>query len=153
MATVDSTRAVGERSGGRAALEADTWELLGDLYLLQKPQVMAICREFDLFPPQVLVLRSLDRPRPMRDVAATMGCDSSNLTGITDRLEERGLVQRSADPGDRRVKRLVLTADGERLREEIVGRLRRPPPGAIDALTQRDLRRLQALLHKALGEK
>lgn len=151
MAATDVTRGLGAKSRGREELEARTWELLGDLYLLQKPRVMAICREFDLFPPQVLVLRALDRPRPMRDVAATMGCDNSNLTGITDRLEERGLVQRSPDPDDRRVKRLVLTGDGERLRREIVGRLRQPPPGAVDALTQRDLRQLQSLLRKALG--
>jgi len=151
MAATDATRAVGGRARGREQLEAETWELLGDLYLLQKPRVMAICREYDLFPPQLLVLRALDRPRPMRDVAATMGCDNSNLTGITDRLEERGLVQRSPDPDDRRVKRLVLTEDGERLRDEIAARLRPPPPGAIDSLTQRDLRQLQALLRKALG--
>jgi DNA-binding MarR family transcriptional regulator len=94
---------------------------------LQKPRVMALCREFDLFPPQLLVLKTLDRPRPMREVAATMGCDSSNLTGITDRLEERGLVMRTADPDDRRVKRLVLTEDGKRLRRQIVAYLGRPP--------------------------
>src|ERR1700741_3817252 len=114
MKAVESPAGAGKgKSRERVGLERETWELLGDLYLLQKPRVMALCREFDLFPPQLLVLKTLDRPRPMREVAATMGCDSSNLTGITDRLEERGLVMRTADPDDRRVKRLVLTDDGK----------------------------------------
>jgi DNA-binding MarR family transcriptional regulator len=152
MKAVESPAGAGKgKSRERVALERQTWELLGDLYLLQKPRVMALCREFDLFPPQLLVLKTLDRPRPMREVAATMGCDSSNLTGITDRLEERGLVMRTADPDDRRVKRLVLTDDGKRLRRQIVAYLGQPPTGAVDALSERELTQLQRLLGKALG--
>ena len=109
----------------------------------------ALCRELDLFPPQLMVLKALDRPRPMREVAETMACDSSNLTGITDRLEERGIVQRASDERDRRVKLLVLTEEGKRLRREVVGRLKRPP-AAIDALSDRDLQQLQRLIGKAL---
>jgi DNA-binding MarR family transcriptional regulator len=130
-------------------LETQAWELLAELFMLQRPRMMALCREFDLFPPQLMVLKALDRPRPMREVAETMACDSSNLTGITDRLEERGLVQRTADEKDRRVKLLVLSEAGQRLRREVVGRLNQPPD-AIDALSDRDLESLQRLLRKAL---
>ena len=49
----------------------------------------------------------------MREVATYLACNSSNLTGITDRLEDRKLVQRTADPNDRRIKLLVLTPEGE----------------------------------------
>ena len=118
--------------------------------MLQRPLMMALCRELDLFPPQLMVLKALDRPRPMSEVAATLACDSSNLTGITDRLEERGLVRRSADEKDRRVKLLVLTDEGKRVRRKVVGRLHRPP-AAIDALSDRDLQQLQRLARKALG--
>ena len=111
--------------------------------------MMALCREFDLFPPQIMVLKALDRPRPMREVAETMACNSSNLTGITDRLEDRGLVRRSADPNDRRVKLLVLTDEGKRIRREVVGRLNRPP-AAVDNLSDRDLLQLERLMAKAL---
>jgi DNA-binding MarR family transcriptional regulator len=97
-----------------------------------------------------MVLKVLDEPRPMRDVATAMACDSSNLTGITDRLEERGLVRRASDPGDRRVKLLVLTEDGEALRREVLSRLNQPPPGSVDTLTEAELRQLDALLRKAL---
>jgi DNA-binding MarR family transcriptional regulator len=151
MASVDSTtRSKARNTRGRAKLEAETWSLLADLFMLQRPLMMALCREFDLFPPQLMVLKALDQPRPMRDVAATLACDSSNLTGITDRLEERGLVKRTSDEKDRRVKLLVLTDEGQRLRREVVGRLNKPP-AAIDNLSDRDLQDLQDLLQKALG--
>jgi DNA-binding MarR family transcriptional regulator len=151
MATAESTTRTGAgKSKRRLALEARTWEGLSSLFFLQRPRMMALCREFDLFPPQLMVLKVLDEPRPMRDVATEMACDSSNLTGITDRLEERGLVRRTADPADRRVKLLVLTEDGEALRREVVNRLNQPPPGTVDSLSEAELRQLDALLRKAL---
>ena len=45
----------------------------------------------------------------MSELANALFCDNSNVTGIVDRLEERGLVRREAAEGDRRVKLLVLT--------------------------------------------
>jgi MarR family transcriptional regulator, organic hydroperoxide resistance regulator len=145
-----STATKPAKARDRSALEAAAWEALGELFMLQRPRMMALCREFDLFPPQLMVLKALDRPRPMSDVAATLACDSSNLTGITDRLEERGLVRRGADEKDRRVRLLVLTDEGQRVRRQVVGRLQRPP-AAIDALSDRDLVSLERLLRKALA--
>ncbi|MDP9224300.1 MAG: MarR family transcriptional regulator, partial [Actinomycetota bacterium] len=65
--------------------------------------------EFDLSHPQALALLRLEQPRPMRDLAERLRCDASNITGIVDRLETRGLVKRQVDGADRRVKNLVLT--------------------------------------------
>jgi DNA-binding MarR family transcriptional regulator len=53
---------------------------------------------------------------PMRSLAARLDYDASNLSVLVDRLERRGLVERRPDPGDRRVKALALTPEGERLR-------------------------------------
>jgi DNA-binding MarR family transcriptional regulator len=122
---------------------------MNELVWSQRPQVMALCREFELFPPQLMVLRALDEPRPMREVAANLACDSSNLTGITDRLEERGLVRRTADPKDRRVKLLVLTDDGQRMRKEVVTRMG-TPPDSIGALSDLDLEAIGKALRKAI---
>ncbi len=151
MTAADSNAGPVKKSRKRSELERHVWGDLGEFLVLQRPRMMALCRELDLFPPQLMVLRTLDRPQPMRDVAATMACDSSNLTGITDRLEERGLVQRTIDPADRRVKLLVLTEAGERQRRVIVSRLSQPPSGAVDNLSEGDLRQLHALLRKALS--
>ena len=69
--------------------------------------------------PQAVALRFLEQPVPMRNLARAMGCDASNLTGIADRLEERGLAERRLDPCDRRVKLLVLTERGAAVRAAI----------------------------------
>jgi DNA-binding MarR family transcriptional regulator len=44
----------------------------------------------------------------------------SNVTGLVDRLQERGLVRRREMASDRRAWRVVLTPEGARLRNEIL---------------------------------
>jgi DNA-binding MarR family transcriptional regulator len=63
-------------------------------------------------PQQAVVLTLLSAPMTMRSLAKRKHCDPSNITGIVDRLEEKGLVERSGDPSDRRVKRVGLTRSG-----------------------------------------
>ncbi|MFD2009629.1 MarR family winged helix-turn-helix transcriptional regulator [Streptomyces narbonensis] len=63
-------------------------------------------------------------PAAMRALAETMTCDASNMTGIIDRLEKRGLVRREAAPADRRVKNVILTAEGERVTDAIRAKMR-----------------------------
>jgi DNA-binding MarR family transcriptional regulator len=135
---------------GRTDPGSEAWGLLHWLMVSNKPRMMAIAQEFDLAPQQAIALRILGGgPRPMGDLAKVLFCDSSNVTGITDRLEERGLVRREASEGDRRVKLLVLTEDGERVRQEITERLAEPPP-AIAALSEEDQSLLRDLLRKAI---
>ncbi len=71
--------------------------------------------EFDFSPQQAKAFHELRRPLSMGELADRLFCDASNVTGIVDRLESRGLVERQPDPDDRRVRRLVLTADGQAL--------------------------------------
>ena len=75
----------------------------------------------------------------MSELAQALFCDNSNVTGIVDRLEERGLVRREPAEGDRRVKLLVLTKEGERVRVEITKRMAEPPP-PIASLSEKDQR-------------
>jgi DNA-binding MarR family transcriptional regulator len=130
------------------AVAAEVWNLISELMWANKPKFMAVCREFDLFPPQVMVLRALEEPKPMREVAQFLACDNSNLTGIIDRLEERDLVRRTADPKDRRVKLLVLTEEGQRVRAEILERISEPP-AELAELSQKDLRTVREILARA----
>ncbi|MFI6283250.1 MarR family winged helix-turn-helix transcriptional regulator [Streptomyces sp. NPDC051018] len=60
---------------------------------------------------RVLGLLALE-PMPMRQVAKKLNCEPSNITGIVDRLEVRGLVERRPDPHDRRVKLAAPTEEG-----------------------------------------
>jgi DNA-binding MarR family transcriptional regulator len=61
----------------------------------------------------------LDGPLAMKDLGRRMHCDPSFVTGIADMLEKRGLAVRESDPGDRRVKRLVLTPAGLELKRQV----------------------------------
>lgn len=67
---------------------------------------------------------------------------ASYITVLADRLEARGLVIRSPDPEDRRVKRLVLTDAGRELRGRLVEAIHATTP----ALAGLDAARRQALL-------
>jgi DNA-binding MarR family transcriptional regulator len=78
--------------------------------------VAEVAARHGLTGAQAALLRSLDRPRPMRAVADHLRCDPSNVTGLIDRIEARGLVERTPDPADRRVRLLALTERGRAVR-------------------------------------
>lgn len=63
---------------------------------------------------QFSLLMSLNRPEPppMGPVAHLLAMDRTTLTAALKPLERRGLISIEQDPGDRRGKRLRLTADG-----------------------------------------
>ncbi len=75
----------------------------------------------DLTMPQLKVLLLLGRhgSAPVSWLASRMDVSPPNITGILDRLEQRGWVRRMSDPQDRRVVRIVLTSEGERLLHEL----------------------------------
>ena len=108
-----------------------------------------VVASFDLTPPQAHALRLLepDEPVPMRELAGALHCDASNITGIVDRLERRGLVERQTSAVDRRVKTLVVTDEGRVLRDALFTRLADGAPPAV-ALTARERSSLAALLAK-----
>jgi DNA-binding MarR family transcriptional regulator len=87
----------------------------------------------------------------MSELATSLGCDASNVTAIVDKLESRGLVERRAADRDRRVKALVMTDAGVRLRERIEERMQQQPPPAIDNLSEADQRALATILERALA--
>jgi DNA-binding MarR family transcriptional regulator len=135
----------------RPTAASEAWVLLSELVASQRGRVMCVSSDFDLAPGQMMALKWLDpdQPRPMRELAHALSCDNSNVTGIIDRLEDRGLVERRPAPHDRRVKMLVVTPQGAELRRRIRERLEEPPEPLLrlDADEQRTLR---DLLRKAL---
>ncbi|MFI8966529.1 MarR family winged helix-turn-helix transcriptional regulator [Streptomyces sp. NPDC053493] len=86
-------------------------------------------------------------PAAMRALAETMTCDASNMTGIIDRLEKRGLVRREAGASDRRVKNVILTAEGERVADAIRAKMRLTRDG-LDGLSGEERDALYALLER-----
>jgi len=104
------------------------WQLLVKFFFAQRERLPSAGEAFELSPVQCHVLHLLEpeRPLPMGRLAETLGCDASNVTGLVDRLERRGLVQRRPGAADRRVKEIQLTVAGSRTRahllEEMTGR-------------------------------
>lgn len=74
-------------------------------------------RDFGITGPQLSTLRVVKRMQPVSTGAlAREACIGyATLTGILDRLEERGMVTRNRDPADRRTVILNMTAEGEKL--------------------------------------
>lgn len=135
---------------GRTDPGSEAWSLMHWLMVSNKPRMAALGQEFGLPFQGLIALRILGGgPRPMGEIAKILACDSSNMTGITDRLEERGYVRREAAEKDRRVKLLVLTEKGERVRHEITKLLAEPPP-PIAALPEDDQRALRDILQRAI---
>lgn len=90
---------------------------------------------FGLTPPQYFVLRALWRGDgiTLGELGQIVSLDSSTLTGVVDRLERSGDVERRANPEDRRSVLLFLTAKARelealipRLVDELDANLRRP---------------------------
>jgi len=107
----------------------EAWQLLVRLFFNQRADLPALAGEFELSPAQchVLHLISPGQPLPMNRLAEALACHASNVTGLVDRLESRGLVQRHASDEDRRVKVLELTPAGARLRSTMLERISSPP--------------------------
>ena len=80
---------------------------------------------WDLSPSQFNVLNLL-RLTPaglsQTDLSRQLIMHRSNVTGLVDRLEQRGLVARREVATDRRAYRVVLTALGARLLRDILPR-------------------------------
>jgi len=129
------------------------WQLLMKFFFAQKAHLPASGSAFDLSPAQCHVLHLIEpgRPLPMRRLADTLSCDASNVTGLVDRLESRGLVQRQTSSRDRRVKALELTAAGKRVRADLLGQMaKRSLP--LSRLTVRQQQTLVKLLEALVDE-
>jgi DNA-binding MarR family transcriptional regulator len=129
----------------------EVWALLRTLFGQQRRRFLIAASELDLHPAQAGALLQLASPMPMNEIAALLGCDNSNVTGLIDRLEARGLVTRQPSPHDRRVKHVVLTAGGQRLRKRMLTRIGQPPEG-FTQLSPAEQRHLRDLLRQALGD-
>ena len=78
--------------------------------------------KFNITVPQFMALRCMmgnDHGCNMSELAESSHQVSATMTGIIDRLEDRGLATRERDPHDRRAQRVVLTPAGKEMMEQI----------------------------------
>ncbi|WP_128381065.1 MarR family winged helix-turn-helix transcriptional regulator [Streptomyces cavernae] len=125
-------------------------ELIGSVVARYHEEYDEAAAEHSLTGAQARLLSLLSlEPLPMRRIAQELKCEPSNVTGIVDRLESRGLVERRPDPADRRVKLAAATEEGRmvarRLRDSL--HFAREPLGSLspeERVSLRDL--LQRML-------
>jgi DNA-binding MarR family transcriptional regulator len=134
-------------NGGRA------WKALITLLQSQKAWMADQLVEYDLTPllAHALHMLSAEGELTMSSFAGCMFVDASNATGLIDRLEARGLVERRPSDTDRRAKVVDLTPAGKRLQRRLDDALLRQAPPAIEALSASDQRTLREILERAVA--
>jgi MarR family transcriptional regulator, organic hydroperoxide resistance regulator len=131
----------------------DLWPTMVEFLLAMRNWWVALCAELDLTPAQGHALRMLDPkcPVPMSALAEALVCDASNVTGIVDKLESRGLIVRQGADHDRRVKQLAVTEKGLAIRNQLIAGAMRAP-AAIASLSGDVKQRLAGLLRTLMTE-
>jgi MarR family transcriptional regulator, organic hydroperoxide resistance regulator len=123
-----------------------------EIVLKRMALMQSVSAEIGLSDLQARTLFHIDPEHPVRmsEVARRAGYEPSNLTGVVDKLEARGLVKRRPAADDRRVKRVVLTREGAALRKRLIDHLYTPEPWLL-ALSAEDQRMLRDILRKGLA--
>jgi len=96
------------------------------------------------------ILEALLHKGPMlvNEIGRRIQLTSGSITTAVDRLEARGLIERSADAGDRRAKKVSLTRSGHALIRRIFDKHKADLDAAADGLTRAERETLVALLKK-----
>ncbi|GAB3255522.1 MarR family winged helix-turn-helix transcriptional regulator [Kineosporia babensis] len=124
-----------------------------EIWLRTNALINQALAEHQLTPATFQALWAIDPDQPppsMKVMAERLYCNAPNATFITKQLVERGLVERTVDPDDRRSRVLVITEKGRRVREELVQAAMAVTP--LAALTDRELSSLAILLGKAAAK-
>jgi DNA-binding MarR family transcriptional regulator len=109
-----SSPEAGARAARGTSVEADLGWALGVVF---RRYAKAAAEALDDVPGgprgyQVLATSVSEGPKRQLDLAAQLGVDRTVMTYLLDDLEKAGLVQRQADPSDRRARLIVPTEQG-----------------------------------------
>jgi MarR family transcriptional regulator, lower aerobic nicotinate degradation pathway regulator len=107
--------------------------------------------EHDLSIPATRLLGVLrDREPTMNELARILGLDKSSVTGLVERAERRGLVERAPSPADRRAVLVRLTGEGRTLVSAAAGLCSADVTALLGHLPARDRAALSRLLSRLL---
>ena len=106
----------------------------------------------DLSLTQLRVLAILrDRRLRMTALADYLGLEKSTMTGLVDRAERRGLLERAPSASDGRAVDVFLSPEGAELAERLYTHIGRSLSPMTSQLAPAEQRRLQTLLERMLG--
>lgn len=126
------------------------YRMIHDIYVLLDDGDRHVLRDFDLNTSQYAALMQLDIEDGQRltDLSTRLLRDKSTITRIVDQLEGAGLVQRVADPDDRRAQRVVLTPAGVERRVRARAAHERSLERRLSVLSEAEQQQLSLLLDK-----
>lgn len=136
---------------------AVTWILPADVVLVRLSFLVQsiyadVCANHDLSPAQAQLMCVIkDQPRGMTELARILGLERPGLSGLVDRVQQRGLVERQGVPHDRRAVMLTLTPAGKRVTEEFYGEVSDRLQHLVADLPAADRRRFEAVGSKILA--
>jgi MarR family transcriptional regulator, organic hydroperoxide resistance regulator len=110
---------MGTRSRADDKLDSEILDAMSELITGTIARGEQIAQRFGIPAFCLKAIHVLDAPMAMRDLGKLMHCDPSFVTAIADLLEKRGLAVREPNTADRRIKNLVLTAQGSALRGKV----------------------------------
>ncbi len=116
--------------------------------MLSKRRIFEVGAEHDMTGMQAMTIFLLDVPRPMNNFKKIFNCDASNVTGIIDGLDQKGLTSRYENPADRRLKMVKLEPAGAAIRASIVQQMIAPDSLLLSRLTPKELNTFVHLLQK-----
>ncbi|MFX3616718.1 MAG: MarR family winged helix-turn-helix transcriptional regulator [Sporolactobacillus sp.] len=109
--------------------------------------------EHDLSVIQIRLLGILrDREPSMLQLARYLGLDKSSITGLVDRAERRGLVERTLSPNDRRSFNVKVTSAGRQLIHEAGDEIEQRINAAIKGLSETERLHFVILVTKILEQ-
>jgi MarR family transcriptional regulator, organic hydroperoxide resistance regulator len=125
----------------------ELWALVVESFRGWELRVQEAAGAAGISPVAAWALVQLDPEHPIsqKELSARLHCNPSTVVDPTDRLEKAGLVLRQANPDDRRVNVLVVTARGRRARQRLLDRLFEPP-APFAQLSARDQARFRDLM-------
>ena len=97
-----------------------------------------------------VVLLALDRGtvRTQAALAEAIGADKSRIIGTLDELQQAGLIERTPDPADRRVRLLSITPEGRRVRRAVRKQIQAQEVSILDTLAPADRKAFLRILQE-----
>jgi len=139
-----------ESYGAEQKLSLKLWVVLARCHNSFAQSEALHIKGYEIAPPQFGVLEALAHLGPLKmcDLAEKLLMSGANVTGVVDRLEEKGLVQRVMEADDRRTYRIHLTGAGGKLIAEIFPKHTENIRRLARALSSKEKRALLTLLKK-----